>query len=62
MVRTIENRFKPQYRMIDTWKKDNSNNKKGYYKKFENKEKAVEVCDLNNIDEFGMYNNRFIIK
>jgi len=62
MARVIETNFKPSYYMVDTWKKDNMNNNSGFYKKFNNKEESQEICDINNIDEFGFYNNRFIVK
>lgn len=62
MVRIVEKTLKPVYNMIDTWKKDNSNNKKGFYKQFEDENEAVEICDLHNLDKYGFYTNRYIIR
>lgn len=62
MAKIVKNNFKPVYYMVDTWRKENKNNSSGFYKKFINKDEAREICDINNVDDFGFYTNRFVIK
>ena len=49
--------------MVDTWKKNNLNNKSGFFKEFSDKNEAQEVADVYNYDsDYSFYNNRFVIK